>query len=145
MLDGLWIASAAPAIDAALGSMGAGGKVAVLGNARLARTLAARKRAVVLVAPPGKPGRPVAGETIEVLPEAPTFAAVIGVGAGGDAAWSATLARWAAATVDGGGLVMVDRGPAVELSRRALCAGLTALEQRVAGRWIVTSGLVSRL
>ena len=45
----------------------------------------------------------------------------------------------------GGGLVLVDRAAAVELSRRALCAGLTALEQRVAGRWTVTSGVVSRL
>jgi hypothetical protein len=142
MLDGLWIASAAPAIDAALGSMGTTGPVAVLASARLARTLASHDRAVTLVAPSG---RATGVEVLAALPAAPAFAAVIGLGAGNDADWMATLAAWAAATLDGGGLVLVDRGPAVELSRRALCAGLTALEQRVAGRWIVTSGLISRL
>lgn len=145
MLDGLWIASAAPAIDAALGSMGARGKIAVLGNARLARTLAARDRDVTLVAPAGRGGRAATGDVLAELPGEPAFAAVVGIGAGAEADWAAALGRWAAATVDGGGLVMVDRGAAVELSRRALCAGLTALEQRVAGRWIVTSGLISRL
>ena len=142
MLDGLWIASAAPAIDAALGSMAASGPIAVLANPRLARALAGRARPVTLV---GGRGRATVPDTLDVLPAAPRFAAVVGVGVGDDPTWSATLAAWAAATVDGGGLVMVDRGAAVELSRRALCAGLTALEQRVAGRWIVTSGLVSRL
>jgi hypothetical protein len=67
------------------------------------------------------------------------------VGAGDRADWAPTLAAWAAAVIDGGGLVLVDRAAATELSRRALCAGLTALEQRVAGRWTVTSGVVSRL
>lgn len=142
MLDGLWIASAAPAIDAALDSMGSEGPIAVLGHPRLARALSALDRAVTLVGAGGK--KAIAGAR-EALPRAPEFAAIVGVGIGEDPVWSATLAGWAAATVDGGGLVMVDRGPAVELSRRALCAGLTALEQRVAGRWIVTSGLVSRL
>ncbi len=141
MLDGLWIASAAPAIDAALGSMGATGPIAIVGNPRLARALLARDRSVTLI---GAAGR-VAIDALAVLPTAPRFAAVVGLGVGDDAGWSATLATWATATLDGGGLVMVDRGPAVELSRRALCAGLTALEQRVSGRWIVTSGLVSRL
>lgn len=142
MLDGLWIASAAPAIDAALGSMGTTGPIAVLGSARLARALAARARPVTLV---GAAGRAPVPDAIAALPSAPRFGAVIGLGLGEDAGWRATIATWAAATIDGGGLVLVDRGPAVELSRRALCAGLTALEQRVAGRWIITSGLVSRL
>jgi hypothetical protein len=42
-------------------------------------------------------------------------------------------------------LVLVDRGRAAEASRRALCAGLTELEQRHAGRLVVTSGLVTHL
>jgi len=142
MLDGLWIASAAPAIDAALGSMGTTGPIAVLGSARLAKALTARDRKVTLVGASGR--APIAG-ALAALPVVPEFGAIIGLKVGEDDDWSATLASWALATVDGGGLVMVDRGPAVELSRRALCAGLTALEQRVAGRWIVTSGLVSRL
>jgi hypothetical protein len=41
--------------------------------------------------------------------------------------------------------VMIDRGHAPEASRRALCAGLSELEQRHVGRVVVTSGLVSHL
>src|SRR5262249_52763729 len=40
----------------------------------------------------------------------------------------------------GGALVLVAPGPATEHSRRALCAGLVELEQRRAGRLVVTSG-----
>ena len=42
-------------------------------------------------------------------------------------------------------LVFVDRSKAPEASRRALCAGLSEIEQRHAGRAIVTSGVVSHL
>ncbi|MBK7195548.1 MAG: hypothetical protein IPH80_23945 [Myxococcales bacterium] len=131
MLDGLWIASAAPAVEAALAGLPAGA-VAVIANPRLARALIARGRAVTEVA-------------ADAALAPATFAAVVAVGAGDRADWAPTLAAWAGAVVDGGGLVLVDRAAAVELSRRALCAGLTALEQRVAGRWTVTSGVVSRL
>ncbi len=131
MLDGLWIASAAPAVEAALAGLPAGA-VAVIANPRLARALIARGRAVTEVA-------------ADAALAPATFAAVVAVGAGERADWAPTLAAWAGAVVDGGGLVLVDRAAAVELSRRALCAGLTALEQRVAGRWTVTSGVVSRL
>ncbi|MBK7076733.1 MAG: hypothetical protein IPH44_31015 [Myxococcales bacterium] len=131
MLDGLWIASAAPAVEAALAGLPAGA-VAVIANPRLARALISRGRAVTEVA-------------ADAALAPATFAAVVAVGAGDRADWAPTLAAWAGAVVDGGGLVLVDRAAAVELSRRALCAGLTALEQRVAGRWTVTSGVVSRL
>jgi len=46
---------------------------------------------------------------------------------------------------DGGAIVLVDRGRAPDASRRALCGGLTELEQRRAGRVVVTSGLVTHL
>ena len=133
MLDGLWIATAAPAVEAALAAMAARGPIAVVDAPRLARALTARGRAVTALG------------ADDVAAGAPRFTTLIGVGAGARADWAALLAAWAAALTDGGGLILVDRGAAVELSRRALCAGLTALEQRVAGRWIVTSGLVSRL
>ncbi|MEZ4403729.1 MAG: hypothetical protein R3B06_27140 [Kofleriaceae bacterium] len=139
MLDGLWIASAAPAVEAALASMAATGPVAVLHSVRLARALAARGRAVVLVAPAGR----YDGATAAAVPTTPTYAALIGQHSAADG--PATLAAWMAAVCAGGGVVMVDRAAATELSRRALCAGLTALEQRVAGRWTVTSGVVTRL
>jgi len=131
MLDGLWIASASPAVVAALAALPTG-PVAVIANPRLARALVARGRAVTEVA-------------IDAALAPASFAAVVAVGAGDRADWAPTLAAWAAAVFDGGGLVLVDRAAATELSRRALCAGLTALEQRVAGRWTVTSGVASRL
>jgi hypothetical protein len=42
-------------------------------------------------------------------------------------------------------IAFVDRGHAPEASRRALCAGLSELEQRHAGRNVITSGLVTHL
>ena len=44
-----------------------------------------------------------------------------------------------------GRVVFVDRGHAPEASRRALCSGLTEIQQRHAGRSTVTSGLVTHL
>lgn len=138
VLDALWIATAAPAVEAALAGVASGGSVAVIAAPRLARALAARGRAVVGLDGPSRrgPGQP--------LPTAPTYAAVVGVGVGDHPAWEEVLAAWSAATVEGGAVVTVDRGGPTELSRRVLCAGLAGLEQRTIGRWIVTSGVVSR-
>lgn len=136
MLDGLWIATAAPAVDAALAALAAPGPIAVVATPRLARALTSRGRAVTVVGTADDPTGWI---------DDTRYAAVIGVGAGHRDDWAAVLAAWSRATVDRGGLVLVDRAAAVELSRRALCAGLTALEQRVAGRWTVTSGRIARL
>jgi hypothetical protein len=72
-----------------------------------------------------------------------TVAAVIGVDIAHDDGWEATLAGWKRVVRDGGAIVLVDRGHAPEASRRALCAGLTELQQRHVGRVVVTSGLVT--
>ncbi len=45
----------------------------------------------------------------------------------------------------GGVVVLVGRGAREEAMRQALCAGLVELEQRVAGRAVVTSGRTKRL
>lgn len=148
MFDRWLVAGAAPAIDAALASIGPArdAAVAVLGDARLARALAARGRKVLLCGAEAKAVKKVpAGVTVVDKLADRGAAAVIALGAGERDDWEAAMAGWALAVVDGGGLVLVDRAPPMELSRRALCAGLSALEQRVAGRWIVTSGLVSEL
>ncbi len=55
------------------------------------------------------------------------------------------LAAWSAVVRDGGAIVLLDRGRAMAASRCALCAGLSELEQRHAGRAVVTSGLVTHL
>ena len=72
-----------------------------------------------------------------------SLAAVIAVDIALDEAWQTSLETWTRVVRDGGAIVLLDRGHAPEASRRALCAGLTELEQRRAGRTIVTSGLVS--
>ncbi len=148
MFDRWLVAGAAPAIESALASIGParGAAVAVLGDARLARALASRGRAVTLAGADTRSVKklPAGVTVVDALPDR-SAAAVIALGAGERDDWEAALAGWSRAVVDGGGLVLVDRAPPMELSRRALCAGLSALEQRVAGRWIVTSGLVSDL
>ncbi|HUQ06452.1 MAG TPA: hypothetical protein VM261_28305 [Kofleriaceae bacterium] len=148
MFDRWLVAGAAPAIEAALASIAPArsGAVAVIGDARLARALASRGRAVTLsgVDAAATKKLPPTVTITDALPDR-SATAVIGCGAGERDDWEAVLETWSRAVVDGGGLVLVDRAPAIELSRRALCAGLSALEQRVAGRWLVTSGLVSDL
>jgi hypothetical protein len=148
VFDRFLSAGAAPAIAAALASIAPArdASVTVIGDARLARALASKGRAVNLHgADPRTVKKVGAGVTVtDALPDRGA-AAVIACGAGDRDDWEEQLAGWSRAVVDGGGLVLVDRAPAIELSRRALCAGLTALEQRVTGRWIVTSGLVGDL
>jgi hypothetical protein len=68
------------------------------------------------------------------------FAAVVAGGLARADDWQWRMNAWCRAVVPGGLIVMVDRGHATELSRRALCGGLTAVEQRTAGRMLVTSG-----
>ena len=68
---------------------------------------------------------------------------MIGVDITNHAQWQATLASWARVVRDGGAIVLVDRGHAEEASQRALCAGLMEIEQRHAGRAVITSGVVT--
>jgi hypothetical protein len=152
VFDRWLVAGAAPAIEAALASIAparadaTSGSIAVVGDARLARALATHGRSVTLTGVDASATKklPPSVTIVDALPDR-SASAVVGCGAGERDDWEQLLDTWSRAVVDGGGLVLVDRGPAVELSRRALCAGLTALEQRVAGRWLVTSGLVSDL
>lgn len=148
MLAGWFVTPAVMAIREALRSAHAQGRVAVIGHARLAAALAGA-RAGLDVVPVG-----VSARAARTLPgcvgaldelEPASLAAVIGVELGEDAAWEQTLRAWVGAVRDGGAIVMVDRGKPAEASRRALCGGLTELEQRHVGRTIVTSGLVTHL
>lgn len=163
------------ALATALGgeaSRAAGGalpRVAVVGDVALGRALQAiRKKPapgaraaeggrvpfeLVIVAEPGaRAARKLEGVVTGAPAQLPVgdgeLAAVVGVGA--LAPEHATtvhrlLGEWVRAVRDGGAVVLVDRAARTLATRRALCAGLTEIEQRSSGRAIVTSGLVSHL
>jgi hypothetical protein len=149
VLDRLFLGAAIDAVAETLRAAPSG-PVAVVGQPRLARALAARGIAVIGVDVEAKRSKksdtaPVRART-DALPVADrTLAALVGWGAGAREDWADLLAEWSRAVADGGVLVMVDRGAPTELSRRALCGGLAELQQRPAGRLVVTSGVVTDL
>lgn len=122
----LFTGHAADQVRAALDRAAVSGKVAVIDNDRLARRLADAGREVVQVD----------GGALE----AAAFGALVAGGLARADDWQDRMAAWCRAVAPGGLVVLVDRGQATELSRRALCGGLSAVEQRAAGRVLVTSG-----
>lgn len=122
----LFTGHAADQVREALERARVSGRVAVIENDRLARRLGDARREVVNVEG-------------DALAEG-GFAAVVAGGLARAEDWQERIAAWCRAVVPGGLIVLVDRGRATELARRALCGGLTAVEQRAAGRVLVTSG-----
>jgi hypothetical protein len=147
MLDGLFVTPAVTAIVEALSSAHAdAGKLAVIGNAKLATALAATKREVMPVAMSARAAKKLTNALADLSAvDDGSLAGVIGIDVATDAGWEVTLKEWMRVTRDGGAIVFVDRGHAPEASRRALCAGLTEIEQRHVGRTVITSGLVTHL
>ena len=146
MLDGLFVTPAVTAIVEALSSANAEGKLAVIGNAKLATALSEAKREVLPVAMSARAAKKLTNMLADLSTvEDRSLAAVIGVDVATAEAWEASLREWRRVVRDGGAIVFVDRGHAPEASRRALCAGLTEIAQRHVGRTIVTSGLVTHL
>lgn len=148
MLDALFVTPAVTAVSEALASARVDGKLAVIGNAKLATALAAARKSADIV-PIGMSAR-AAKRLTNALADLSTLddrslGGVIGIDIAIDDAWEQTLREWTRVTRDGGVLIFVDRGHAPEASRRALCAGLTEIEQRHEGRSVVTSGLVTHL
>jgi SAM-dependent methyltransferase len=145
VLDGLFVTPAVTAITEALASAKAEGTLAVVGNARLATALAAG-REVIPVALSARTARKLPKAIADLSTVEPaSLAAVIATGLATVDDWEATIREWSRVVRDGGAIVFVDRGRPHEASRRALCGGLTEIEQRRAGRAVVTSGLVSHL
>jgi hypothetical protein len=145
VLDGLFVTPAVTAIGEALASARADGPVVVVGNAKLAAALRGQ-REVIAVGLSARAAKKLDASLLDTTTlDARAFAAVIGVDVATDEAWDRTLREWIRIVRDGGAIVLVDRGHAAEASRRALCAGLTEIEQRHAGRTVVTSGLVTHL
>ena len=145
MLEGLFVTPALTAITEALSSARADGKVAVIGNAKLAAALGAQREVIAVGMSPRAAKKLTSTLEDTSSLEAGSLAAVIGVDVTDDATWETTLREWSRVVRDGGAIVMVDRGHGPEASRRALCAGFTEIEQRHAGRTVVTSGLVTHL
>ena len=147
MLDGLFVTPAVTAIVEALSSAQAdAGKLAVIGNAKLATALAGSQREVMPVAMSTRAAKKLTNALADLSSITDgELAAVVGVDVATDDGWEVTLREWMRVTRDGGALVFVDRGHAPEASRRALCAGLTEIEQRHVGRTVITSGLVTHL
>ena len=145
MLDGLFLTPALTAITEALSSASAEGKIVVVGNAKLASALGAQREVIAVGMSPRAAKKLAATLADTSSLEARSIAAVIGIDVTSDDHWDTTLREWARVVRDGGAVVMVDRGHAPEASRRALCAGFTEIEQRQAGRTVVTSGLVTHL
>lgn len=144
MLDGLFLASTVSAVRAALTSAGVAGPVVVVGDVKLAKVLRQEGVATVVVAakpPRGLPDALAGGLDAVPLPDRQA-AAVVGVGGAGH---PAALAEWCRIVRDGGAVVLVDKAEPADVTRLALCAGLTEIEQRAAGRGVVTSGLVAAL
>lgn len=143
MLDGLFVTPAVALIDDVLATLA--GPVAVVGSARLAKAVGARRPVVAVELPPRaarKHDGPQASldELAARRGTAEAVVAIVGV-----LASDARLAAWARVVPRDGLVIAVDRGGAVEASRRALCAGLRDLEQRASGRLVVTSGRVFEL
>ena len=144
MLDGLFVTPAATAIGEALAN--AEGKLAVIGNAKLAAALVEAKHDVLPVGLSARAAKKLTNALADLSAiEDRSLDGVIGVDVAADDGWELTLGAWQRIVRDGGAIVLVDRGRAPEASRRALCAGLSELEQRHAGRVVVTSGLVTHL
>lgn len=147
MLDGLFVTPAVTAIVEALSSARAeSGKLAVIGNAKLATALSATKREVMPVAMSARAAKKLTNALADLTAvEDGSLSAVVGVDIATDDGWELTLREWRRVTRDGGAIVFVDRGHAPEASRRALCAGLAEIEQRHVGRTVITSGLITHL
>jgi hypothetical protein len=145
VLDGLFVTPSVIAITEALASAKAAGTLAVIGNAKLATALGSA-REVIPVALSARAAKKLPTAIADLATLAPgSLAAVVGVDLAIAGDWEATIRGWARVVRDGGAIVFVDRGHRNEASRRALCGGLCEIEQRQAGRTVITSGLVSHL
>jgi hypothetical protein len=146
VLDGLFVTPAVTAIGEALASTRADGKLAVIGNAKLATALRDAKRDVLPIGLSARAAKRLTNALADLSSiNNRSLDAVIGVDIATDDGWEITLREWTRVVRDGGTIVFVDRGHAPEASRRALCAGLSEIEQRHAGRVVVTSGVVTHL
>ncbi len=145
VLDGLFLTPAVTAITEALASANATGTLVVVGDAKLATALK-QSYEVIAVGLSSRAAKKLGATLADTSTlDAGSCSAVIAVDLATAESGQATLREWSRVVRDGGAIVLVDRGHPVQASRLALCAGLSEIEQRHAGRSVVTSGLVSHL
>lgn len=132
----------------ALGSAGpVQGTIAVLGQVRIGKAIEEHGHPVLLVANKPRGLRHANGAQVyselDALPLTEhRLGGLVVFGIGQREDWGKVLKEWNRAVTQGGVVVLVDRVPPAELTRRALCSGLTDIEQRQTGRTIITSGRV---
>jgi hypothetical protein len=143
VLDGLFVTPAATAIAEALDEVS--GRLAVVGNAKLAGALKQKHDVLPIGLSPRAAKRLTNALADFSSIGDQSLGAVVGMDIAVDDGWELTLRDWTRVVRDGGVLVFVDRGRAPEASRRALCCGLTEIEQRHVGRAVITSGIVTHL
>ena len=145
MLAGLFVTPAVTAIKDALTSAKIEGALAVVGNAKLAAAIGA-VRDVIPVGLSARAAKKLPRAIADLSSVEPgSLAALIGVEIASDENWQVTLHDWSRVVRDGGVIIIVDRGHPHEASRRALCGGLCEIEQRHAGRAVITSGMFTHL
>lgn len=142
----LFVTPAVTAVVEALQSAHAGdGPVAVIGDAKLASGIA-KHAPVIAIGVSERAAKKLRDARAEISAvDDRSLSAIVGVDVASDDNWELLLREWTRRARDGAVIILVDRGHASEASRRALCSGLSELEQRRAGRLVITSGLVSHL
>ena len=141
----LFSGNTAQEVEAQLAAAAVKGRVAVLGDVRLARRLGDAGRDILYIGPPARGLKRARGLVVVgspgVLPLADgVLAALVASGVVELEMWEPFLAECCRVVEPGGMVVVVDRRAPAELARRTLCAGLTAIEQRSTGRTVITAG-----
>lgn len=124
--------------------------VIVCDQSRFGKALAANGLPVVQVASKRrslrrKTGRRIYGHAGQLPLADASVGAIVGFGLGQTEHWQPVLAEWSRAIHEGGQIVLVDKSTPSELTRRVLCAGLANIEQSTAARYVITSGVVTKL
>lgn len=151
MLDSLLAGPLAGVVADALAAAGVGsGPIAVVGPIRLGRALAERGHEVVYVGAKAHTRNGAIARQVQAAPNAlplahDELAGLVATEANPRADWNGLLAEWQRVVHEGGALVLVARAVPTEMTHRALCCGLTDIEQRRAGRRVITSGRVLKL
>lgn len=147
-LASLFLAGAAPAVATVLDEVAGAGAVVVVEHLRLARKLASARSVLAVGADATRWKRSAAPAICAASTSLPfadaAVAAAVLVDLGKREDWEAIMNEARRVVASDGAVVLVDRAPAVEVSRRALCGGLLDIRQRLVGRHLLTWGRPSR-